>query len=84
MVDYNMIPPHIMGGLERYRDNGTPPGNAIRAALANDLQSFVAYADEECIAATRHIVGWIYNKLPMKAHGGYDKVDAWIEETRKK
>lgn len=77
MVDYDKIPAHIMPGLERYRDHGIPPGDALTAALCNNLKRFVCYADDETLAATRHIVGWIHYKIPFEAQGSMENVEAW-------
>lgn len=64
--------------LEHYRDNRVVVGGFLRACLANDFVGAATHADRNNSHTLPEIARWIYNKMPSKAWGSYEKVDAWI------
>lgn len=65
--------------LIRYRDQGIPTGDFLRAVLLNDLFDAVSRGDEENLECLVEIVQWIYNELPGSAWRTKEKIEAWIE-----
>jgi len=72
------IPPLVLQGMERYRDEHTPVGGFLTAVMENNLTQAVGLADTNSYAALREIVQWIYWEMPAPAWGSPAKVKAWI------
>lgn len=77
--DYNNIPQYTRESLERYVKEGIPPGDFLRAVLANDLQKAVSHADNENTGAIVALAVWIYNRAPSSCWGSKDAVSNWIK-----
>lgn len=75
-------PEHLRAALERYAEHGIPPGDCLRAVLANDLQGAFARADVVTARAMPAIVSYVYNHLPHNSHGSYDIVDQYVTVVR--
>ena len=73
-----MIPPTLLEGLVRYRDNRIATGGFLRAVLANDLSDAVFRADDESLGAIGQLVRWIREELPVEAWGTRERVDLWL------
>jgi hypothetical protein len=73
------IPPTSAETLANYVYHGLPPGNFLRALLANDLQSAFRYADLH----NRDKMQWwalvVHLYCPGDCHGSYEIVDDWID-----
>ena len=78
------IPPLILRGLERYRDERTPVGGFLTAVLENNLSEAVGTADQHSYAALREIVQWVYWEMPAPAWGSKANVVAWLNEEESK
>jgi hypothetical protein len=64
--------------LFNYLVYGFNPGGFWTAALANDFMSAMTKSHPaNNIVALKHVVTWIYNEMPPKAYGSYDKVNEW-------
>ena len=77
MIDYAKIPDRILGGIQRWVLHGTRAGDFLTAVLCNDLAGACHYADEECIAALPHIVGYLWNRCPMACYGDRERAGKW-------
>ena len=73
------IPPLILRGLERYRDERIPVGPFLTAVLENNLSEAVVRADPDSYAALREIVQWVYWEMPAPAWGSPAHVAAWLK-----
>lgn len=72
------IPTQMLETLVAYRDSGRPTGSFVEAVLSNDLFDAVSRADLSSQAALVDIVKWVYNNMPMNAHGSREKYRAWL------
>lgn len=79
LFDKSQIRPVILESLERYVKEGCPTGGFLRAVLENDLMEAFRLADEGNIAAMFHIVSYVYNEVPISAHGSKQKVQDWLD-----
>ena len=73
------IPDRMMPGLERYINEGVPPGHFLTAVLNNDLMDACGRADDENSKNIRAYCGYLYNEAPIGCYGSPEKVKAWIE-----
>lgn len=74
---YN-IPPLVLRGLEKYRDERAPVGSFLTAVLGNDLHEAVARADVDSMAALKDIGFYLHWEMPPKCWGSPEKVAAWL------
>ena len=73
-----MIPPALLEGLVRYRDNRIATGGFLRAVLANDLNGAIFRADDESLGAIPSLVRWIREELPIESWGTVERVNLWL------
>jgi len=64
--------------FDRYTSHGIPPGDFLRAVLANDLEAAGSRADVDSGRALAAIIGYVYRHVPSAAHGSYEIVNDWI------
>ena len=76
------IPDRMMGGIERYIEDGLPPGGFLTAILENDLEAAVSRADEENLRNIPAYVGYLYNHAPAGCWGSKEAVAKWYEKKR--
>ncbi len=74
------IPPLVLAALVRWGKQKTPVGDFLTAFLSNDLMKAISKADENSLAAFRHIMLFVHNELPSQCHGSLKKVEAWEEQ----
>ena len=77
---YSNIPALTMGAINRYVNEGLPPGSFVTAVLCNDLFNAIGTADEDNIVALPEIVRYVYNELPGGAWGNLNKMNAWMKK----
>ena len=71
---------YMAGGVERYIEQGIPPGHFLTALFANDLMEAFACADGNNRAAMWEWCVWLYNaRIPRDCRGSRENVQAWIE-----
>ena len=75
---YPMIPESAVITLVEYRDRGCPTGGFLEAVLSNDLMKALASADDISVNILLHYGRFIYNDLPMSAHGSPDRYKSWL------
>lgn len=73
------IPERVMGAIQRYIEEGCPPGHFLTAVICNDLQEACGRADDENLANLPAYVSYFYNKAPASCWGSPQKMAAWIE-----
>ena len=78
-----MIPEQTKLSIDRYVNDGIPPGGFVTAVLANDLMQAFARADSFNASAMIYIVRYVYNHTPIGCHGSYEAVSEWINNYRK-
>ena len=79
-TDYEGVPEHTRGALERYVEHKFLPGGFLIAVLSNDLMGAVSRADAANIVALREICQFIYNRMPSNSWGSEQKIYNFIEE----
>lgn len=80
---YERLPYHLRGGVQRYIEQGIPPGDFMLAVLSNDLREACGRADELNQHLLWEIVSWFYNEAPSPCWGSPAKVDAWLAEAER-
>lgn len=68
MIDYTKIPERTLADLIAEATEGRHVSSFLQAVLDNDLRMAVAYADDENMAALKHIVGWVVNQRGPLLH----------------
>lgn len=79
MFNYDLVPGHMRDGIQRYLENGVPPGHFLTALLSNDLMEAFGRADETNRAAMWDWVVFLYNETPSDSHGSSENFQRWIE-----
>ena len=83
-INYERLPPHLQGGVQRYIEQGVPPGDFLTAVITNDLFLATSHADSTSLAALRDIVRFFYNESPSRCWGTPEKMKTWIKAGYKK
>ena len=83
-INYERLPPHLQGGVQRYIEQGIPPGGFLTAVITNDLFLAISHADNISLAALPEIVRFFYNETPTMCWGTEEKMKAWIKTGHKK
>ncbi len=79
MFNYELLPEHIRGAMQRYIENRIEPGGFLTAVLSNDLMGAMARADNINRIELYSICNFIYNEAPSTCHGSPEKVRAWLK-----
>ena len=69
---------YMQDGVDRYINQGIPPGSFLTALFCNDLKEAYRRADDANTAAMREWVRFMINDMPSIAQGSPDKVQEWI------
>ena len=83
MINYSLLPEHIRGGVQRYIEDGIPPGDFLTAVIRNDLRESFARADDINTERMFDIVSFFYNEVPLLCWGSVKRMTDWIEKKRK-
>jgi hypothetical protein len=78
-IDYAKIPPLIQAGIDRYVNDGRPPGDFLTAVICNNLKEAVGRADQDSLAALHSIVAYFYNMVPSVCWGTKERMRDWME-----
>ena len=78
------IPPLVLAALVRWGKQETLVGDFLTAFLSNDLMKAIVRADENSLAAFRHIMLFVHHELPSQCHGNLKKVEAWENQICRK
>lgn len=79
MYNYNLLPKHIRGGVQRYIEGGVKPGHFLQAVICNDLKESFIKADDTNIARMFDIVCFFYNEAPYDCWGSKEKMLQWMK-----
>lgn len=79
-MNYDLLPEHLRGGVQRYIEHGVIPGSFLVAVICNALREAVGYADDESLAALSNIVRWFTWNAPSECWGSGDKMAKWAAE----
>jgi hypothetical protein len=75
---YERLPAGLRGGMERYIEQGVPPGCFLTAVLTNDLCEACSRADDINRDLLWEIVGWLWNEAPASCWGSPERVSEWL------
>lgn len=75
----HLIPPHMVGGLERYLFNGIPPGSFLAAVLTNNLKNAFNNADSTNAAAMGDWMRVMVNFMPSNTWGSVENYRAHLD-----
>jgi len=76
-INYDSLPEHIQGGMERYIEQGIAPGDFLQAVIKNQLVDSFALADETNIRSMFDIASFMYNQAPLACRGSLEAMKAW-------
>jgi len=77
------IPERMLESLERYKNDGTIPGDFLVSILSNDLVAACGRADDENLANLPAYGAYVYNELPGPSWGSKENVLLWHEYKNK-
>jgi hypothetical protein len=73
-----MIPQDTKECIDEYVKEKYPPGGFLTAVLENNLMEAFRRADQHNIEAMKDIVSYVYNSVPISAHGSPEIVKKWL------
>jgi len=79
MNDYDMLPEHMRGGMQRYIERGIPPGSFLSAVLANDFVLAVSLADRINRRRLLDFAEFLCLEAPAMCWGSRESVERWVE-----
>jgi len=77
MINYDLLPEHIRGGMRKYIEEGVHPGSFLTAVICDKLVDSFMLADETNTACMFSIAKFMYLEAPMLCRGSKEKMDAW-------
>jgi len=72
------IPQRMMDAIDRYINQGIPPGDFLTAVISNDLKEALSRADEENLVNLPAYLGYFCNEAPAPCWGSEEKMKAWL------
>ena len=78
------IPEHTKQALDRYVNQGIPPGSFLIEVLCNNLSGAFGRADDKNIANMFAIVKYVHNDVPAIAWGSPERIESWINRFKSK
>ena len=82
MINYDILPEHMRGGMKRYIESKVPPGGFLMAVLENNLIEAVGRADRINRERLFDFCNFLYNKAPSRCWGSPEKVKTWLGEDK--
>ena len=80
--DRASLPHYMLDGLQRYLEQGIPPGSFMTAVLENDFINAACRADGSNRQCLHDWALFVYNHMPSSSWGNRAKVDAWMAAAR--
>jgi hypothetical protein len=77
--NWDLIPCHMRGALDRYIGHGVPPGNFLTAVLCNDLREACGRADDINRVRLHDYLTFLYCDAPSDCWGSPAKFAAWVQ-----
>jgi len=78
MAKYDSIPSHMRDELQSYLEKGTPIYGFLRDMMEHKIYEAAIRADAMNLAAIPNYISFMYNSIPIAAHGSREDVDRWI------
>lgn len=78
-ANWDLIPEHMRGGVERWIEYGIAPGSFLIAVIENNLSMAVAKADEINLDRLPDYVRFFHWDAPSGCWGSPEKARAWEE-----
>lgn len=72
------VPAHLLEDLDRYVESGRTPSDFVRSVLENDLFGAMFSAHAANVHASKDVVRYVVNELPVECFGSKAKVEAWL------
>ena len=72
-----VVPSYMMGGIERWIEEGIEPGDFLTGIIKNDLKQACAHADDHNLANLPAYVALFYNGAPGDCWGSEDNFQRW-------
>ena len=79
VLDYSMLPEHMVGAMERYMKNGVAPGGFLEAVLSNDLLEAMERADMVNRYRLYDFGQFLHQQAPRGSFGSPDRVANWVK-----
>ena len=76
------IPERMMPGIQRYINEGIPPGGFLTAVIENNLSGACGRADDENIRNLPAYASYFYNEAPSHCWGSPKKMENWLLKFR--
>jgi len=73
----------MVSALDRYIEEGLPPGEFLKAILENDFVGATVKADADNFANLPAYANFLYFEVPSAAWGSKEQVERWIAQFRK-
>jgi len=78
-INYDMLPEHMRGGMQRYIERGILPGSFLTAVLENNLVLAALRADSTNRHRLLDFAEFLYSEAPSICWGSRASVDRWVE-----
>lgn len=75
----NLIPPHMVDGLNRWIEKKSEPESFLSSIIDNDLKRAVETADYINIHLIPTYVFWLFNHAPAGSWGYSGAVQEWLD-----
>ncbi len=76
-ANWNLIPEHMRGAVERWINNGIAPGSFLTAVLCNDLKEAFGRADDINGPRVGDYIRFFYSDAPAGCWGSPAKFAEW-------
>ncbi len=73
------IPARMLDAVNRYIQDGDPPGDFLTAVICNNLREAVGKADDHNTANLPAYIAYLYNEAPPGSWGSLEKMRDWME-----
>ncbi len=73
------IPARMLDAVNRYIQDGDPPGDFLTAVITNDLREAIARADDHNQINLPAYVAFLHNEAPSQCWGSPEKMKTWME-----
>ena len=78
MLNYDLLPEHIRGAVQRYIEHHIPPGDFLQAVISNNLEESFGRADDININRMSDIINFFHNEASYQCWGSPKKMEEWL------
>lgn len=79
-ANWNLIPPYMRRGMERWIDRGCVPGSFLQAVLRNDLSEACSRADDNNRVVLPDYMTFLVSYAPAGCFGSPENVKEWAAD----